>query len=150
MNFAPYQDDAPESGRTSTEIRTSRTPAPAYITSKPSPRTPAAPPTPSYADTPVDDEDFLPDPEDFDAGPGNDRNINTGAGGRVLGFGGRRGGGGGDADVEGVMGRGGGGDMYATSLGLRMDVEAALAYLVVPPAAGAVLLVGETRSDYVR
>jgi len=40
--------------------------------------------------------------------------------------------------------------MYATSLGLRMDIEAALAYLVFPPAAGAVLLIGETRSDYVR
>jgi len=148
MNFAPYQDDAPESGRTSTEVRTSRTPAPSYSASKPSSRTPAAPPTPSYADTPEDDEDFLPDPEDFDAGPGNNRNINTGAGGRVLGFGGPRGG-----DLEEGMGRGGGGgggDMYATSLGLRMDVEAALAYLVVPPAAGAVLLVGETRSDYVR
>ena len=153
MNFAPYQDDAPESGRTSTEVSTSRAPALPYTAPKPSTRTPA-PPTTSYADTPEDDEDFLPDPEDFDGAPVNSNaasniNIYTGAGARVLGFGGRRGG----ADIEGgldVGGRGGSGDMYATSLGLRMDVEAALAYLVFPPAAGAALLVGETRSDYVR
>jgi len=146
MNFAPYQDDAPESGRTSTEVRTSRTPAPSYTAPKPSSRN-RAPPIPSYADTPEDDEDFLPDPEDFDgapAGGNNASNKSTNTGGRVLGFGGRR-------DVEGGMsGRAGDGDMYATSLGLRMDIEAALAYLVFPPAAGAVLLIGETRSDYVR
>lgn len=40
--------------------------------------------------------------------------------------------------------------MFETSLGIRMDVEAALAYLLVPPLGGVVLLVFEHKSDYVR
>lgn len=51
-------------------------------------------------------------------------------------------------------GFGGGGredvDMFETRLGLRMDYEACLAYLLLPPAGGVLLLVLEHRSDYVR
>ncbi|KAF2398359.1 UPF0132 domain-containing protein [Trichodelitschia bisporula] len=41
-------------------------------------------------------------------------------------------------------------DVYTTRLGLRLGVEAALAYLCFPPVGGIVLLVVEGRSDYVR
>jgi uncharacterized membrane protein len=40
--------------------------------------------------------------------------------------------------------------MFETRLGLRMDYEACLAYLVLPPAGPVVLLMLEHRSDYVR
>ncbi|KAF2748052.1 hypothetical protein M011DRAFT_400983 [Sporormia fimetaria CBS 119925] len=41
-------------------------------------------------------------------------------------------------------------DMFETRLGIRMDYEACLAYLLLPPAGPALLLVLEHRSDYVR
>ena len=41
-------------------------------------------------------------------------------------------------------------DMFETRLGLRMDYEACLAYLLLPPAGGVLLLMFEHRSDYVR
>lgn len=41
-------------------------------------------------------------------------------------------------------------DMFQTRLGLRMDYEACLAYLLLPPAGGVLLLILEHRSDYVR
>lgn len=58
-------------------------------------------------------------------------------------------------DVEAGFGGGFGGrreemDPFETSLGVRMDYEACLAYLLLPPAAGVVLLVFEHKSDYVR
>jgi uncharacterized membrane protein len=40
--------------------------------------------------------------------------------------------------------------MFQTSLNIRLDWEAAAAYLLLPPAGGAVLLMLEHRSDYVR
>ena len=40
--------------------------------------------------------------------------------------------------------------MFETRLGLRMDYEACLAYLLLPPAGSVLLLVLEHRSDYVR
>lgn len=39
---------------------------------------------------------------------------------------------------------------FETSLPIRMDVEAALAYLLLPPAGGLFLLLTEHKSDYVR
>jgi uncharacterized membrane protein len=41
-------------------------------------------------------------------------------------------------------------DMFTTSLGWRLDWEACLAYLLLPPAGGVLLLVLEHQSDYVR
>lgn len=41
-------------------------------------------------------------------------------------------------------------DPFETRLGIRMDYEACLAYLALPPAGGVVLLVFEHKSDYVR
>ncbi|QQK46982.1 DASH complex subunit duo1 [Penicillium digitatum] len=39
---------------------------------------------------------------------------------------------------------------FETSLPIRMDIEAALAYLLLPPAGGVFLLLAEHKSDYVR
>jgi uncharacterized membrane protein len=41
-------------------------------------------------------------------------------------------------------------DMFTTSLGWRLDYEACLAYLLLPPTGGVLLLVLEHQSDYVR
>ncbi|KAF2644971.1 hypothetical protein P280DRAFT_466221 [Massarina eburnea CBS 473.64] len=41
-------------------------------------------------------------------------------------------------------------DMFETRLGVRMDYEACLAYLALPPAGPVLLLMFEHRSDYVR
>lgn len=41
-------------------------------------------------------------------------------------------------------------DPYSTSLPIRLEVEACFAYLGLPPAAGALLLMFEHKSDYVR
>ncbi|KAI8937342.1 hypothetical protein NX059_006548 [Plenodomus lindquistii] len=41
-------------------------------------------------------------------------------------------------------------DMFTTSLGWRLDYEACLAYLLLPPAGGVLLLMLEHKSDYVR
>ena len=41
-------------------------------------------------------------------------------------------------------------NLLETTLPIRLDYEAALAYLVLPPAAGVFLLVMEHKSDYVR
>ncbi|KAF2763981.1 hypothetical protein EJ03DRAFT_47056 [Teratosphaeria nubilosa] len=42
------------------------------------------------------------------------------------------------------------GSIFETSLGISLAVEAALAYLLLPPAGGVVLLIFERKSDYVR
>ena len=47
-------------------------------------------------------------------------------------------------------GRGGLTSVYETSLGLNIGIEATLAYLLLPPAGGVVLLLFEHKSDYVR
>ncbi|TGO47912.1 hypothetical protein BOTNAR_0501g00010 [Botryotinia narcissicola] len=56
--------------------------------------------------------------------------------------------------VSGGAGYGGGSrdglHEFETSLPLRLDYEACLAYLLLPPAGGALLLVLERKSDYVR
>lgn len=39
---------------------------------------------------------------------------------------------------------------FETSLPIRMDFEACLAYLLLPPAGGVLLLIMERKSDYVR
>lgn len=41
-------------------------------------------------------------------------------------------------------------NFFETSLPLRLDYEAMLAYLLLPPAGGVLLLVLEHKSDYVR
>ena len=44
----------------------------------------------------------------------------------------------------------GGASIFETSLGISLPIEACLAYLLLPPAGGVVLLLFEHKSDYVR
>lgn len=41
-------------------------------------------------------------------------------------------------------------NLFETSLPMRLDYEAILAYMLLPPAGGVFLLVMEHKSDYVR
>ncbi|KAI0206511.1 hypothetical protein F4808DRAFT_407663 [Astrocystis sublimbata] len=73
-------------------------------------------------------------------------NIGNGGGNGNGGFGG--GGGGGIS-----LGGGGGGGFvseFDTSLGLRLDYEAVLAYAALPPLGAIIMLILERKSDYVR
>ena len=47
--------------------------------------------------------------------------------------------------VSGMLGRAGGADA-----GRRLDWEAVMAYVLLPPAGGVLLLITEHKSDYVR
>lgn len=61
------------------------------------------------------------------------------------------GGGGGMGDYFSALGaREGMVSEFDTSLGLRLDYEACLAYLALPPLGGILLLILERKSDYVR
>ncbi len=57
---------------------------------------------------------------------------------------------GGTTNGDAEEGRGGRLNEFETSLPIRMDYEACLAYLLLPPAGGVLLLVLEQKSDYVR
>ena len=74
-------------------------------------------------------------------GPTSSTSIEGGGGG----FGGGSGGGGGGTGYyrDGVS-------EFATSLGIRLDYEAALAYVALPPLGAILLLILERNSDYVR
>ncbi|KAL8691993.1 MAG: hypothetical protein Q9218_002885 [Villophora microphyllina] len=128
MDFAPYQDTAPESTRALSP------PPPQQRSSSRSPN-PKSPP-PSRGITDPFHSASLPAPSHFSDDP-------SGVDGR-RGFG--------NADLE--SGARGGGlnhmDLFETSLPIRLDYEACLAYLLLPPAGGVLLLVLEHKSDYVR
>jgi len=143
MNFAPYQSSPPESER-------AKSPPPL--------RSPTASPKPQRAQparniSSIADRDdpwaaaraqSLPSPsqyadedgyQDLEGGgprPYNDR-YNDYIGNQALQGGGPS-----------------GGSIFETSLGIPLRVEASLAYLVLPPAGGVVLLLFEHKSDYVR
>lgn len=117
MDFAPYQDTAPESTR-ALSPPPNRTLSPRSARS-PSPRPPNADPFGSSS---------LPAPNHFS----DDPRSNAGSGGNHLESG--------RLDVN----------LFETSLPLRLDYEACLAYLLLPPAGGVLLLLIEHKSDYVR
>ena len=118
MDFAPYQDNAPESVRALSpppQKKYASSPARNDIHSSPTVR----PKTDLFGTT------SLPTPS---------RLINEP---RFLGEGDTEGG---RLDVN----------LFETSLPLRLDHEACLAYLALPPAGGVCLLLMEHKSDYVR
>jgi hypothetical protein len=130
-NFAPYQDVAPDVTRS-----LSPPPNSPPLPRSTSPRVPSlqhqniaqirsiSPPTaPSYQN------------QDYYDYPQNDSLQEGGLGGRSGG---------------GLWSQRSGMDLYETSLGMRLDWEACLAYLGLPPAGAALLLMFEHRSDYVR
>lgn len=120
MSFAPYQDLDPSSERT-------LSPPPQNRSLSPRPASPRAShegnrnASNNIAGVLSPERVVSPPPRDAERGFGS-------------GFGGRR---------EEM-------DPFETSLGIRMDYEACLAYLLLPPAAGVALLVFEHKSDYVR
>jgi len=120
MDFAPYQDTAPESVR-ALSPPPNRTLSPNRNGGKsPSPNRPIADPFGTSS---------LPAPSYFNDEP---RRGNAGFGGGDIEAG--------RLDVN----------LFETSLPLRLDYEAMLAYLLLPPAGPFVLLVVEHKSDYVR
>jgi len=117
MDFAPYQDTAPESAR-ALSPPPNRTLSPRNGQS-PSPHRPITDPFRASS---------LPAPNHFsDESPSN------------AGFGG-------DHVESGRLDV----NLFETSLPLRLDYEACLAYLLLPPAGGVFLLLVEHKSDYVR
>lgn len=120
MDFAPYQDTTPESTR-ALSPPPNRALSPARNATSPPPNRPTTDPFAASS---------LPAPTHFSHGPrGN------------AGFGGERGNiEDGRLDVN----------LFETSLPLRLDYEAMLAYLLLPPAGGVFLLLVEHKSDYVR
>ncbi|MCJ1473823.1 hypothetical protein MMC13_002475 [Lambiella insularis] len=115
MDFAPYQDTAPEHER-------ALSPPPRRSSSR-SP-VPTSPP-PNRPSTDPFFSSNLPPPSHF------------GDEGRAFG----------GADTEGGRLNV---NLFETSLPIRLDYEAMLAYLLLPPAGGVILLVMEHKSDYVR
>ena len=121
MDFAPYQDTAPENSRA-----LSPPPPPRSSSRSPAPKSssPNRPSTdPFYSAS-------LPPPSHFSDEP---------RGGDGGGFG--------NGDIE--SGRVNV-NLFETSLPIRLDYEAMMAYLLLPPAGGVFLLVVEHKSDYVR
>ena len=120
MDFAPYQDTAPESTRAlSPSPNPNRTTSPARNTRSPPPNRSTTDPFGTSS---------LPAPSHFS----NEPQRNGGFGGGNIE--------GGRLDVN----------PFETSLPLRLKYEAMLAYLLLPPAGGVFLLVVEHKSDYVR
>ncbi|PYH78970.1 UPF0132 domain protein [Aspergillus uvarum CBS 121591] len=128
MNFAPYQDESPE-----VERAFSPSLGEAHRTRPPNIQSPRGSPAPGLASP------GLPSPSHFAGGAGAGAgNVNNTSGHGNTGFG---------NDLEGgrlSLGA------FDTSLPIRMDVEAMLAYLLLPPAGGVFLLLVEHKSDYVR
>ncbi|KAK4134081.1 hypothetical protein BT67DRAFT_421706 [Trichocladium antarcticum] len=97
-----------------------------------------------------------PGPGQQQTSPAGQQQQQTAAGGNANGWGGRIGGavgarGRGVGDYFSALGaREGMVSEFDTSLGLRLDYEACLAYLAVPPVGAILLLILERKSDYVR
>ncbi|EMC92842.1 hypothetical protein BAUCODRAFT_263832 [Baudoinia panamericana UAMH 10762] len=144
MNFAPYQSDAPEEERAKSPPARSphNTPRPDQQSQAPhnissvaagedpwaAARNQRLPPPSQY----YDDEEEAGGYEDVES----QRFRNDYIGQQALQGGG--------------VTYNGGGNIFETSLRLPLGVEAALAYILLPPAGGMVLLLIEHKSDYVR
>ena len=138
MDFAPYQDTDPERERALSP------PPPGNRALSPSSRSAAKSPPPPNGAAAASHGQFtsssLPAPSHF--------SDSYQDGGTREGFGG-----GGEGRAGGDLEGGRFGvdvNLFETSLPLRLDYEAMLAYLLLPPAGGVFLLVIEHKSDYVR
>jgi hypothetical protein len=158
MNFAPYQSSPPESDRAKSPPPFFRSPP---ASPKPHRARPTAPVVPTTTTSRASYEDpwavarnqRLPSPtryadgsddETGDLAPASRRPFyNDYIGDEALE-------GGGATALGGRGGARGMSSIFETSLGLNLGVEACLAYLLLPPAGGVVLLLFEHKSDYVR
>jgi hypothetical protein len=150
-DFAPYQDTPPETVRALSpppRLTSPVTHRPEAARS-PSPRSPTINPYSNHTnnlssalhspgDQPQITRDSYFSSRDVEAGQRNGFGNQSGLSGSGAGWGG--GSGGGREDVN----------LFETRLGIRMDYEACLAYLLLPPAGAVLLLVLEFKSDYVR
>lgn len=122
MDFAPYQDTSPEAHRALSPPPEGRR---SYSPNIPDRRT-------SFSPVPA-----LKSPVNVPTSNPWALGGDGAAGSHVVGA----------ADVESGRGRL---NEFETSLPIRLDYEACLAYLLLPPAGGVLLLVMEQKSDYVR
>ncbi|KAI9892401.1 MAG: hypothetical protein M1814_001604 [Vezdaea aestivalis] len=134
MDFAPYQSSPPAAIR-------ALSPPPPQTSRRPFSPTrsgrPTSPPS-SPPQRPLDSSGFTPlNPESYQyrIDDGN-AEESEGRDGRVDGSGAGQG----TSNLS----------LYRTSLGLDLRVESCLAYLLLPPAGGVLLLLFERESDYVR
>ena len=118
MDFAPYQDTAPDQQRALSPPRRdlSRSPDPKSNTTR------------NIAD-PLSNS--LPNPDRFAS--------NTGFGSDDL-----------EGNAGGALGGRSHVNLFETSLPMRLDYEAVMAYVLLPPAGSVILLLIEHKSDYVR
>ena len=130
MDFAPYQDTSPEHERALSPPPSQH---PRADSRSPLPKSP--PPNRSSLDA-FPPATALPPPNHFEGSYGRD---GTGSG-AFRGGGITSGAEAGRLDIN----------LFETSLPVRLDYEAMLAYLLLPPAGGVLLLVLEHKSDYVR
>ncbi|OMP84455.1 hypothetical protein BK809_0000238 [Diplodia seriata] len=151
MNFAPYQDASPENTRAlSPPIRSpTHSPRPSLSTTPSTTRpihhhhqrglSAALGTSPGYQNG----SSYFPPQR------GGSADLESAWGG-ASGYGNNSGWGPAGAGAGSVGGGREDLDLFETRLGIRMDWEACLAYLLLPPAGGVLLLVVEHRSDYVR
>jgi hypothetical protein len=139
MDFAPYQSSPPENARSPPPDASS--PRASYDRRPFSPpqRQASSPPPLLHPQPQRKWSGGIPSPSYYQ----NAVSPQPAAGGR-SGFGGGDGYFGLGGDRDGVVSE------FDTSLGLRLDYEACLAYLALPPLGAIVLLILERKSDYVR
>lgn len=152
MDFAPYQSSPPEasralsppiSGPTSPRASLDRRP---FSPSNNARQTSATSPPPLQHPQPQRKwSGGMPSPSYYQQQVGDGPSDAAHSGGAARGFGG---------GGEGYFGLGGEREgvvsEFDTSLGIRLDYEACLAYLACPPLGAILLLILERKSDYVR
>ncbi|CAK7230967.1 hypothetical protein SBRCBS47491_007770 [Sporothrix bragantina] len=149
MDFAPYQSSPPEHERVMSPPAGNSTTSPrASLERRPfSPKqttaaNTASPPPLQHPQPQRRWSNGIPSPSYFSYQQGGNNGHNDLEGGA--------GGYGGSPDVQYDNGRDGVINEFDTSLGLRLDYEACMAYLLLPPLGSVLLLVLERKSDYVR
>lgn len=146
MDFAPYQSSPPEHERVMSPPAGNNTTSPrASLERRPfSPKqatTNAASPPPLQHPQPQRRwSNGIPNPSYFSYQQGGNNNNDDLEGGGFTG----------SPDPIYDGGRDGVINEFDTSLGLRLDYEACMAYLLLPPLGSILLLVLERKSDYVR
>ncbi|KAL2262953.1 hypothetical protein VTK26DRAFT_8810 [Humicola hyalothermophila] len=152
MDFAPYQSSPPEHGRALSPTSSSaakHSPSPRASLDAAARRGAYSPATGHHYQH--RQSQFSPPPLQHPQPQRAWSGENVGARySSPVGAGSGGGGGGGGGDYFGVGAREGLVSEFDTSLGLRLDYEACLAYLALPPIGPILLLILERKSDYVR